>query len=212
MVSAISMVCPGCGASLTVKESLKRFNCGYCGGSLEVVRDGGTITLESVEQAIRGMHKGVNCTASELALVRLNKELVVEQGNLQVLQSQMPRIEDIEKPRWADRYVYFVDTVGTIGSVAALIVFTFSIVMITAILGGWGTLLSVMVVIALTVFDYRKRYKGYVEEGVRLDGIHLDAIENWEKAVGIQLGKIESIKREIAEHMSIVQIPLDIAD
>jgi|GEM_PF-5113869 len=71
----VSLKCENCGGSLEVSDDIERFACQYCGAEMLVQRRGGTVSLHKVTEAIRGVQKGTDKTAAELAIARLNKEL-----------------------------------------------------------------------------------------------------------------------------------------
>jgi DNA-directed RNA polymerase subunit RPC12/RpoP len=70
----INLSCANCGGKLEVYDDMDRFACGYCGTEMLVQRRGGTVALKAVAEAIEKVRKGVDKTAAELAIVRLEKE------------------------------------------------------------------------------------------------------------------------------------------
>ena len=70
----INLNCANCGGKLEVYDDMDRFACGYCGTEMLVRRRGGTVSLKAVAEAIENVRKGVDKTAAELAIVRLEKE------------------------------------------------------------------------------------------------------------------------------------------
>jgi predicted RNA-binding Zn-ribbon protein involved in translation (DUF1610 family) len=75
MSDFIPLECPNCGARLEVTEDLDRFACGHCGKQLMVRRGGGIVALKPVVDELKGVKVGVDRTASELAIPRLEKEI-----------------------------------------------------------------------------------------------------------------------------------------
>jgi hypothetical protein len=75
---AIALKCPGCGAGLQISPEMESFACGYCGTSLQTVRQGGTIALTA--DTFTNIQAGTDRTAAELALVRLKDELMQNAG------------------------------------------------------------------------------------------------------------------------------------
>lgn len=73
-MQVITMKCPGCGADLQIAPHMENFTCGYCGTSLRAIRQGGTVSL--IADAIAKVQSGTDRTAAELALVRLERELI----------------------------------------------------------------------------------------------------------------------------------------
>jgi DNA-directed RNA polymerase subunit RPC12/RpoP len=70
----INLSCANCGGKLEVYDTMDRFACAYCGTEMLVQRRGGTVALKVVAEAIQKVQKGVDKTAAELAIVRLEKE------------------------------------------------------------------------------------------------------------------------------------------
>ena len=82
----ITLSCPSCGAKLEISPDLDRFACAYCGQEHIVNRTGGTISLFPVVNAIHEVKTGVDKTAAELAIVRIQKEiesLKIQKRNLE---------------------------------------------------------------------------------------------------------------------------------
>ena len=75
MVDIFSLTCPSCGGKLQLTPDIERFACGYCGSELLVRKSGGIVTLAPVVAELKGVKQGVDRTASELAIVRLQKEI-----------------------------------------------------------------------------------------------------------------------------------------
>jgi hypothetical protein len=72
MSEFITLSCPSCNGKLQITEDIDRFACIHCGNEHVVKRGGGIVSLKPV---LEQMSKGVDSTASELALVRLDKEI-----------------------------------------------------------------------------------------------------------------------------------------
>lgn len=96
----VSLTCPTCGSKLQVGRSFEQFACGYCGNEMIVKRSGGIVALEpvlasldrietgvrAVEQSVSVLRPGVDNTASELAIQRLDKELAGLQYQLSTIE------------------------------------------------------------------------------------------------------------------------------
>jgi hypothetical protein len=85
-MKVIPLRCTSCGASLEISPDMEQFACGYCGASQTVQRQGGTVSLKPVLDAISKVQSSSDKAAAELALVRLQKELnpLIEQYNAQL--------------------------------------------------------------------------------------------------------------------------------
>jgi len=71
----VALTCSACGASLEIGPSLDVFACAYCHATLRVQRSGGTISLEQIAGALDSVRTGVERTAAELALQRIDREI-----------------------------------------------------------------------------------------------------------------------------------------
>lgn len=87
MAEIIRLTCPTCGGKLEVTEDIERFACSYCGNEHVVIRRGGVVSLKPVVEQLEQVKVGTDRTASELALVRLEKEITQLAGQLNALQS-----------------------------------------------------------------------------------------------------------------------------
>ncbi len=88
----ITLSCPSCGAKLEITPTLDRFACSFCGQEHIVNRLGDTISLSPVVEAIHQVKIGVDKTAAELAIVRLQKEISDLMHNLIEVQGVLKRI------------------------------------------------------------------------------------------------------------------------
>jgi ribosomal protein S27AE len=75
MADFINLTCPSCGAKLQITNDIDRFSCSHCGNEQIVKRAGGIITLAPVIEEIKGVRHAADKTSSELAIVRLKKEI-----------------------------------------------------------------------------------------------------------------------------------------
>lgn len=74
MSEFVSLTCPSCGGKLQIGNDVDRFACSYCGCEHVVKRSGGIVSLAPVIEEIRSVKNGVDKTASELAIKRLQEE------------------------------------------------------------------------------------------------------------------------------------------
>ena len=75
MADFITLTCPSCGSKLKITEEIERFACISCGNEHIVKRGEGAISIQPVVEGIAKVQVGVDKTASELAIVRINREL-----------------------------------------------------------------------------------------------------------------------------------------
>ncbi len=75
MLNFITLSCPSCGNQLHITEDIDRFACAACGNEHIVNRSGGIVSLKPVIDSIKSLQLGVDKTASELAIVRIKKEI-----------------------------------------------------------------------------------------------------------------------------------------
>lgn len=73
MSGFITLTCPSCGGKLKITKDIERFACAHCGTEHLVTRGDGIVSLAPVLELVS---KGVDFTASELAIVRLDKEII----------------------------------------------------------------------------------------------------------------------------------------
>ena len=75
MADLIRLSCPTCGAKLEITRDMDRFACANCGNEFIVRRSGGIVSLSPVVEGLTRIQTGVDKTASELAILRLEKEI-----------------------------------------------------------------------------------------------------------------------------------------
>lgn len=75
MSDQITLTCPSCGGKLLITPEINRFACSHCGNEHIVQRGIGTISLKPIIEGIKDVQQGVDKTASELAIKRLEKEI-----------------------------------------------------------------------------------------------------------------------------------------
>lgn len=75
MPDLVTLSCPSCGGTLNITNDIKRFACGHSGREHVVKRAGGIVSLSPVVEALEKVEVGVDKTASELAINRLQREI-----------------------------------------------------------------------------------------------------------------------------------------
>jgi uncharacterized protein (DUF983 family) len=75
MSDFVTLTCPSCGGKLQITNDIERFACAHCGREHIVKRSGGVVALTPVVDALKKVEAGVDRTASELAIARLEQEL-----------------------------------------------------------------------------------------------------------------------------------------
>jgi len=75
MPDFVTLSCPSCGGKLNITNDIERFACGHCGNEHVVKRAGGIVSLSPVIEALKKVEVGVDKTASELAINRLQREI-----------------------------------------------------------------------------------------------------------------------------------------
>jgi predicted RNA-binding Zn-ribbon protein involved in translation (DUF1610 family) len=93
MVDFVTLSCPTCGGELQITDNIERFACAHCGREHLVIRSGGIVALSPVVQAIERVGLGVDKTASELAILRLQKEIAELMEQRQSIYTNTPRVE-----------------------------------------------------------------------------------------------------------------------
>ncbi len=76
---------------LQITQDVNRFACSHCGQEHIVKRSGGIVSLSPVVDAINRVEAGVDRTAAELAIARIEREMVGLQINRSNLLQAHPR-------------------------------------------------------------------------------------------------------------------------
>ena len=84
MPAFITLSCPSCGGKLQLTDRIERFACSYCGQEHVVNRGGGIVSLSPVVEGMKNIQKGVDKTASELAIKRLLEEIPQIEDKLKI--------------------------------------------------------------------------------------------------------------------------------
>jgi len=103
VIEMIKLQCPSCGGKLEVGNDLERFACGYCGTAIIVRRSGGTVSLAPVVEGLANVQRGVDRTAAELALSRLERDITKlrEEANEALARSQLGLAKTLKSSRIA---------------------------------------------------------------------------------------------------------------
>lgn len=100
MPDFVTLSCPSCGGKLKITSDIGRFACTYCGQEHIVNRGEGVIYLSPITDSVQKIETNTNKTASELAIVRLQKEISYWENKRAVL-LQLPRVElNLDHPNW----------------------------------------------------------------------------------------------------------------
>jgi hypothetical protein len=86
MSDLISLSCRSCRAKSQVTKDLESFACSSCGSEHIVKRSGGIVSLSPVVGAIKEVKPGFDKIAAELALIKLKKDLIDLNNDLENLQ------------------------------------------------------------------------------------------------------------------------------
>jgi hypothetical protein len=96
---------------------MERFACGYCGNEQIVRREGGVVMLAPVVEGLRHVQTGVDKTAAELALVRLAKEIAMQEAV--VKQIERTPFYQAYPPTWIESlYIYVLVGCLFVGTIA----------------------------------------------------------------------------------------------
>jgi hypothetical protein len=91
---AVTLQCPGCGAKISISESMSLFACRYCGATVKVQRTESVIALDLVADAVNRVQQGTDRTAAELAIRRLSEQLAKSEATLVELIEERQRLLD----------------------------------------------------------------------------------------------------------------------
>lgn len=166
MVDIISVACPSCGARVKRTDDFERVQCEYCGNELFVDWSNGNISLVKFERSLRDMKSGVDKTASELAIVRLEKEI-----------KQLSKEIDNIDPEYKEEPVKFIES-ASFQLLAMFLVLQLAINISDDT--GFGTIFgcSSIIILAIVVayiinrgkhYNYRNNSKHYRELKEKLD-------------------------------------------
>jgi len=75
MSDFVSLSCPSCGAKLEITNDIEKFACIHCGNEHVVKRSGGIVTLHPLMEEIKKISHGIDATANELMLSRIENEI-----------------------------------------------------------------------------------------------------------------------------------------
>jgi transposase-like protein len=92
MSEFISLTCPSCGSKLKITDDIDRFACRSCGNEFIVNRGEGIVTLKPLVEGLGKIQKGVDKTASELAIVRLQDEIMGLNNRLDTLKNERENV------------------------------------------------------------------------------------------------------------------------
>lgn len=90
MSDFVTLSCPSCGGKLEITKDIERCACAFCGQEHIVKRTNSTVSLSPVVEAIHQVKAGVDKTAAELAIVRLQKEISELQARREKLLKESP--------------------------------------------------------------------------------------------------------------------------
>ena len=95
MPEFFTLSCPSCGGRLEIKQGINRFACGYCGREHIVHKEGGSVSLEAVENNIHNIERSSNRVALEMTLSRLEKDIPQIEKELIKLNNQRKELLSI---------------------------------------------------------------------------------------------------------------------
>ncbi len=116
----VTLTCPNCGGKLNITKDIDRFSCAHCGTEYIVKRGSGVVSLKPV---LEDVSKGVGSTASELALVRLEKEIPEVRDMLERVKERVKGIEDQKQTRSTGKIIGVIGVALVIVGVLLLILF-----------------------------------------------------------------------------------------
>lgn len=153
-LSLVSMTCPNCAAAVKVAATTDTFVCSYCSSSLMVDRGAAVPELRRFEASMTKLERGTDRVSSELALVRLTKELEKVEYQLIVIKGKNEKEtsrsvearrawEKEQQAKWSAQVTSRVYLVLMFGGTAATLLMFFWID------HNWQLLLGVAVCVSL---------------------------------------------------------------
>ena len=100
MADFVTLTCPSCSGKLQINQVLQRFACSYCGTEFVVNRGGGVVSLAPVVEGLKRVEKGVDRTASELAIARLTKDISDIEDGLASVEAMRSKAK-LKRTSWA---------------------------------------------------------------------------------------------------------------
>jgi hypothetical protein len=109
MPNFVTLACPSCGGKLQITNDIERFACAHCGNEHLVKRSGGVISIAPIMDSLAKIQEDTDRTAAELAISRLNNELIALEERKEKLikhASSAPRtlvaLRAIKKASWLE--------------------------------------------------------------------------------------------------------------
>ena len=175
MADFVTLSCPSCGGKLEITNDVERFACSHCGREHIVKRSGGIVSLSPVVDALNKVGVGVDKTAAELAIVRLQKEIPEIYWQKAALLNTYPRP--------------VVNSISVLLIVSGILIdFIFLFIILSGnslddvlyFIFGLGFIFGLLLIFfgALPIFSLRRNQK------------------NWDETTGVQL---KSLDKQIAE-------------
>ena len=93
----IALKCPSCGGNLQITPDMETFACGYCGTQQIVRREGGTVSLKIIGEAIAGVKASTDRIAAELEIRRLRDDAEQIDREVQKLDKQIGEAKTAQK-------------------------------------------------------------------------------------------------------------------
>jgi len=131
MSDFITLTCPSCGGSLQITDDIERFACAHCGKEHVVRRGGGIVSLAPVVDGIRRVEAGVDRTASELAINRLEKEIKALEKKIADILSKYDSSKELPSAASLGFFSWFILAMAvdfSFGLVVGIVVFILVIV------------------------------------------------------------------------------------
>ena len=157
-IKTLTLKCSNCAGDLEITNQMECFACGYCGAQQTVIRQGGTVRLEPVVDAIQRVQAGTDKTAAELAMKRLKEEIyLLEQKKGQRTEEAMR--EFYVRMSGLKTVSAFVLIIAIFGSLGGYAVTQYAIVVFA----------GVFVILAVAVYYMGKKQKVDAEIEERLN-------------------------------------------
>lgn len=187
MPDFLTLSCPVCTGQLKITEDLNRFACAYCGTEHLVRRTDSTISLQPMVEGLRNVQKGVDRTASELAIVRLEREIpVISQ-----------RLMKAKEEREALRANY--DLIVTRSFVAIMIAIAALVLLFYSALRGDGNL-------AVSALFFGGLAVAYFLETRKKQPMRLAQIEQLSQVETKTRRELQTRQKELAHHRKIASL------
>ena len=203
----ITMTCKSCGGKLQITPETDDFACMYCGTEFKVNRGGGIVTISPIIEELKNVSINTDKTASELAIVRLNKEinklnkeLIEEQNRFNLWEREELDIINAAKSKPAGFKIIASVVIAIISFILTSVIF---ISYLDTLFSWCAGNMIIFIVLALVIYFFP--FEPFQKERNEINQKnYLSKLEKEKEKQEIIKGIISGKEREIDRHYKIV--------